>query len=381
MFGGREKTLDSFPRAMLTTPIPYPFRARQRALRELLEAQRIPVLVVTKPVNIYYLTGFRGSAGAAVLGRDHNLLLVDPRYTLQAQNQARGVEVAETKDSMLKAVAKRASGDRLRRAGFEDTHLTFSDFEFLRHEARDGLRWVPAGGLVENLRAVKDEAEIEQIRQSCRLTSEVFEAILKLVKPGVRESDLAAEIEHRMKKQGAEGSAFETIVASGPRAALPHGRASEKRLQSGELVIFDLGAILGGYASDMTRTVYLGTPPRRVKALYRAVLQSQQQAAAVVGDGISARAVDAKARQVLQPYGLAKHFTHSTGHGVGLEIHEQPRIARTEKSRLRRSQVVTVEPGIYLEGFGGIRIEDTIAIGNDGPEALTVASKDNWILD
>lgn len=366
---------------MRTTPIPYPFEARQAALRELLEVHRIPALVVTKPVNIYYLTGFRGSAGAAILGRDHHLLLVDPRYTLQAREQARGVEVAETKDGILKAVAKRASGSKLRRAGFEDTHLTLSDFEFLRKEAPSGLKWVPAGGMVEGLRSVKDAAEIEQIRRACRLTSEVFEETLKLVKPGVRESDLAADIEHRMKKKGAEGPAFETIVASGVRGALPHGRASEKTLQRGELVIFDLGAILGGYASDMTRTVFLGAPTRRVRTLHRAVLEAQRQAAAAVQDGAIAKAVDAKARQVLRSYGLAQHFTHSTGHGVGLEIHEQPRIARAEKGRLQRFQVVTVEPGVYLEGFGGIRIEDTIAVGEDGPEALTLASKENWILD
>ncbi len=370
-----------FARTMQTTPIPYPFEARQAALCERLKAHRIPALVVTKPVNIYYLTGFRGSAGAAILGRDHRLLLVDPRYTLQARDQGRGVEVIETKDGILKAVAKRAPGGKLRRAGFEDTHLTFSDFEYLRNGTPPGFKWVPAGGMVEDLRAVKDEGEIEQIRRSCRLTSEVFEETLKRVKPGVRESDLAAEIEHRMKKKGAEGPAFETIVASGSRGALPHGRASEKVLQSGELVIFDLGAILGGYASDMTRTVFLGDPPRRVKALYRAVLEAQQQAAEAVQEGASAKAVDAKARQVLQSYGLVRHFTHSTGHGVGLEIHERPRIARTEKSRLRRFQVVTVEPGIYLEGFGGIRIEDTIAVGHNNREALTLASKDKWILE
>ncbi|MGH9453340.1 MAG: M24 family metallopeptidase [Terriglobia bacterium] len=366
---------------MLTTSLPYPFETRQAALLGLLEAHRIPALVVTKPVNIYYLTGFRGSAGAAILGPEQQLLLVDPRYTLQAQDQARGVEVAETKDGILKAVAQRACSGRVGRLGFEDTHLTCSDFEYLRHEAPRGTRWIPAGGIVEDLRALKDNAEIEQIRRSCRLTTEAFEETLKRVRPGVRESDLAAEIEYRMKKKGAEGPAFETIVASGSRGALPHGRASDKTLQSGELVIFDLGAILGGYASDMTRTVYLGVPPRRVKTLYRAVLEAQQEACAVALDGARARAVDAKARQALQSYGLAKHFTHSTGHGVGLEIHEQPRIARTEKSLLRRSQIVTVEPGVYLEGFGGIRIEDTIAIAQDGPEALTLASKDNWILD
>jgi Xaa-Pro aminopeptidase len=380
MFEGRAERAHFLSPVMLKMPASYPFESRQAAFLALLDAHRVPVAVVTRPVNIYYLTGFRGSAGAAILGPDHHELVVDPRYILQAQSEARGVEVAETKENILKAVARRLSSSRVRRAGFEDTHLTCSDFEFLRRES-PGVRWIATGGMVENLRAVKDDAEIEQIRRSCRLTSEAFEETLRLVKPGVRECDLAAEIEHRMKTKGAEGPAFETIVASGPRAALPHGRASEKTLQPRELVIFDLGAILGGYASDMTRTVHLGQPSRRVRTLYRAVLDSQQQAAAAVRAGISTRTVDAKARQALQSYGLAKYFTHSTGHGVGLEIHEQPRLGRAEKTRLQRCQVVTVEPGIYLEGLGGIRIEDTIVVSGDESEALTLASKNSWILD
>ena len=366
---------------MPTTSILHPYAVRRVALLDLLEAHRIPALVVTKPVNIYYLTGFRGSAGAVMLARDHQVLLVDPRYTLQAHDQAVGLEVAITRDGILATVAQMASRSRLPRIGFEDHHLAVSDFEFLRKAGRPSLRWAPAGGMVEELRAVKDDGEIDQIRRACAVTAEAFEETLKVVKPGVRELDLAAEIEHRMKKKGAEGPAFETIVASGQRAALPHGRASEKALQSGELVIFDLGAILGGYASDMTRTVFLGLPPRRVRRLYRAVLESQQRATAAATESAMAKAVDGTARRVLQCYALARHFTHSTGHGVGLEIHEQPRIARSEKARLRQSQVITVEPGIYLEGFGGIRIEDTIVVGKDDPEVLTLASKDHWILD
>jgi Xaa-Pro aminopeptidase len=366
---------------MSNAPTPYLFRARQEALCRLLEAGHIPVLAVTKPVNIYYLTGFRGSAGAALMGHDFRLLLVDPRYTLQAHDQAQGVEVEETKDGVLKALVKRALGKGVRRAGFEDAHLTFSDFEYLRKESAPKLRWIPAGGMVEDLRAVKEKAEVDQIRKSCHLASQAFLETLRLVKPGVRESDLAAEIEHRMKKKGAEGAAFDTIVASGCRSALPHGRASKKALRPGELVIFDLGAILGGYASDMTRTIFLGKPPRRTKALYGAVLAAQREAAAVVRQGAKAGAVDARARQALARNGLDQYFTHSTGHGVGLEIHEQPRLARKEGCRLRSSQVVTVEPGIYLEGFGGIRIEDTIVVGQNEPEVLTQASKEDWILD
>jgi Xaa-Pro aminopeptidase len=227
---------------------------------------------------------------------------------------------------------------------------------------------------------VKDATEIAQISKAGSITRGAFEEILALVRPGVREWDLAAEIEYRMRRRGAEGAAFETIVASGPRGAIPHARPSSKLLQENELVIFDLGAILGGYAADMTRTLFLGKPNRQIRGYYSAVLGAQERAMGRVRAGTSAGTVDATARRALGRRSLGRYFTHSTGHGVGLEVHEKPRLGRGEKDRLKSGCVVTVEPGIYMEGLGGIRIEDTVLVGPERPEILTPASKSDWCI-
>ena len=342
--------------------------------------RRVPLLLVTSLTSISYLTGFRGSAGVALFGPAEGVLWVDPRYTLQAHEQAQGMKVVEEKSSLLKAFGDWGRKHRVRWVGYDPAHLTCAGFEQLVSGIGSRGKWRRVGDLVEELRLVKGPEEIEQMRRAGRVTAEVFEEVLGQVRPGRSETDLAAEIEYRMRKKGAEGPAFETIVASGVRAALPHARASSKLLQENELVIFDLGAILGGYASDMTRTVYLGEPSRRVQSLYKAILEAQQQALAAIRPGARSGEVDAAARRCLGRRGLARFFTHSTGHGVGLEVHEKPRLGRGEKARLATGQVVTVEPGVYMEGFGGIRVEDTVLVGSSGAEILTPAPKDRWIV-
>ena len=356
------------------------FAARQGRLRTRLEGRGLSLLVVANPVNLYYLTGFRGSVGVAALGLEEAFLWVDPRYTLQAHEQARGVKVIEARKGLLKAVAAWLRRQGRCRVGYEDTHLTCAQFRELKNGESSSVRFQPAGGMVEELRLLKDQSEIALIREAGRITARAFEEVLPQVRPGIRESDLEAEIEYRMRRQGAEGAAFESIVASGPRSALPHARASRKLLGKCELVILDLGAILGGYAADMTRTVYLGRPTARVQRLYSAVLAAQREAWEAIHDGCRASSVDEAARRVLGRRGLAKYFTHSTGHGVGLEVHEKPRLGRGEKTILMTGCVVTVEPGIYLEGFGGIRIEDTVVVGETAAEILTPAPKDSWAI-
>jgi Xaa-Pro aminopeptidase len=345
-----------------------------------MENRHVPLMVVTHLPNVRYLTGFTGSAGIVLLGPRTGTLWVDPRYTLQAQEQAEGVEVIEEKAGILKGAAHWLRKNRVREATFEAATLTFAQFEQVRIEAGSGLQFQPAGDLIEELRVVKDRDEIEAIRSAGKVTAEVFAELLPHVRAGVNEQDLAAEIEYRMRKKGAQGAAFETIVASGPRSAHPHARPSSKVLQESELVIFDLGAILSDYAADMTRTIFLGEPTRRVRNLYSAVLQAQTGAVRLVKDTALTGEIDAAARRILAEHRLARYFTHSTGHGVGLEIHERPRLAKRETTRLRSGSVVTVEPGVYLEGMGGIRIEDTVLVGPEGPEILTPASKDNWVL-
>ncbi len=354
--------------------------ARHGRLRARMEETELPFLLLTNPVNIFYLTGFRGSAGATVFGATgEGYLWVDPRYTLQAKQEACEVTVIETRRGSLGGASKWLAKRRAGAVGFEETHLTFAAVEDLKRRCpRVSLK--PAGGLVEELRSVKDAGEVECIRQAARVTGAALQAVRPLLQPGIRESDLAAEIEYRMRRQGAEGAAFETIVASGPRAAWPHARASPKLLKKSELVILDLGAILRGYAADMTRTVYLGKPGPRLRRLYSAVENAQAQGIAAARKGVRAGDVDLAARRALRHRGLAKYFTHSTGHGVGLEIHERPRVARGVRQRLEAGSVITVEPGIYIEDLGGIRLEDTVLVGSSGPEILTTAAKDDWII-
>lgn len=362
-------------------PPAHPFQDRQARLREQLEERNLPLLLITNPRNIFYLTGFRGSAGIAALGASESVLWVDPRYTLQAGDEAQNVEVIEERGSLTEAVGGWLRRKRFKRVGFEDAQVTCSEYRALEKESRGKIRFEPASGIIEGIRFVKDPGEIAQIRAACQVTVEAFADVRPLIRPGARETDLAAEIEYRMRGKGAEGPAFDTIVASGPRGALPHARASRKILGKSELVIFDLGAILNGYSADMTRTVYLGPKPgRRIKSLYKAVLEAQQRAVASIRDGVAGGEVDAAARDALSRRGLANYFTHSTGHGVGLDIHEKPRLGRNDKTPLQAGCVVTAEPGVYLEGLGGIRLEDTVLVGPDGPEILTCAPMDGWII-
>jgi len=345
-----------------------------------MEERRLPLAVVTNLMNISYLTGFHGSAGIALIDPEEATLLVDPRYTLQARDQAVGVEVIEEKGRLVDAAGKLARKKKPKTAGYEDSNLTCQQFDSLKMSSGPRVRWKPLGEMIEELRAVKGPEEIEAIRKACQLTCEVLEEVVPFLRPGARESDLAAEVEYRVRLKGGDRTAFDTIVASGPRAALPHAHASEKVLNRSELVIFDLGAILAAYAADMTRTFYLGEPPRLVRRIYEAVREAQAEAVEALSAGARAGDVDAAARNALARRGLAKYFTHSTGHGVGLEIHERPRLGKGEKTRLAVGSVVTAEPGVYMEGFGGVRVEDTVLIGPEGPEILTPAPKDRWVL-
>jgi Xaa-Pro aminopeptidase len=356
------------------------FRERRRRLNERLSVLRIPFALITKPVDIFYLTGFRGSAGALLIGPKTTILWVDPRYTLQAHEQARGVHVTETREPLTNTVGTWIRKTRPETLGYQDAHLTCAELALLRRESgrSAGVRWKPLGNLLEELRMAKDPEEVERIRQAGRSTCEAFRKVLPLIEPGAREADLANELEYCMRQQGAEGAAFETIIASGPRSAWPHARASTRRLQRGEFVIIDLGAILAAYAADMTRTIYLGTPTRQARRLYESVAEAQQEAIQSLRPGMDGNEPDAVARRVLARYRLDQYFTHSTGHGVGLEVHERPRLARADRTPIPMNAVVTVEPGVYVEGYGGVRIEDTVLVGEKGPEILTPAAKEPW---
>jgi Xaa-Pro aminopeptidase len=370
---------NSSKRAVEAPPIAT-FGERRERLLGRLEKAALRLLLVSKPVDVYYLTGFRGSAGMLLVGRRRTRLWVDPRYTLQAREQTSGIEVIETREGLGRTFARWLRKRRPSAVGYQDLHLVCGELAAIRNQAgrASGIRWKPVGPMLDMLRMVKDAWEIDRIRDAGRLTADVFNEILPMVRPGACEADVAAELEYRMKRAGADGAAFETIVAGGARGAWPHARASAHRLEGGELVILDLGAILAAYAADMTRTVYLGRPSRRARHLYESVAEAQREAVQALRPGLSGNDADAVARQALARRKLDQYFTHSTGHGVGLEVHERPRLGKGDETILPAGSVVTVEPGVYVENYGGVRIEDTVLIGENGPEILTPAPKENW---
>ena len=344
-----------------------------------LAERKFDALLVAFSPNLRYLTGFTGSHGNLLITPNRAILFTDPRYTMQAANET-ACEVRIAKGPLSGAVSAAIGRMKLRRIGYEPARMTCDVLEGLKSKlpmraAMEPVR-EPAEGWIEELRTVKSPDEIERIRRSVKTNSRAFEQAVARVKPGMSESDLAAELEYRMRRLGAEKPSFETIVAGGARSAWPHAQPTASRLQPGDLTIVDMGAMQDGYASDMTRMLFLGAPTAKVKRAYRAVLEAQLAAIDTVRPGVKAAAVDAAARDVLKRHGLDRAFVHSTGHGLGLEIHEPPRIGRRSKAKLHAGMAVTIEPGVYLEGFGGIRIEDTVIVTETGCQVLTPTSKE-----
>ena len=336
---------------------------------------RADAYLVTHLPNIYYLSSFSGSAGVLLVEQNRATLFTDSRYTFQARQEVKDARIEITRHGPL-----RAAGSLLRRRGrlrvaYSPVHVTVAQRAALEEAAGPRVRWIDGGNAVERLRAVKEAQELDTMRAAAILISEVFEESLRAIRPGVSELDVAAELEYAMKKKGASGPSFETIVAAGLRSAWAHARPSPNPLGKSQLVVLDQGAILRGYCSDMTRTVFLGRAPANVRRLYRAVLAAQEAAKAAIRPGVSGEWVDSAARRVLKGEHLAPYFTHSTGHGLGLEVHEMPRLGKGEKTILEEGMVITVEPGVYVEGLGGIRIEDDVVVTAKGGEDLTTAPR------
>ncbi len=337
----------------------------------------IDAILVSHLPNIRYLSGFSGSAGLLLVERSASTLFTDSRYTLQAGQEVRRTRVHIAGKGLLSEVGAYLKGRRGRRSvGYARGNLTVGQKETLEAAAGGRVRWIADENAVEELRAVKDPNEVAEMRAAAQLISDVFRDVLKMVRPGLTELDLAAEIEYGIKGRGASGPSFDTIVASGPRSAWAHARPTAKPLGKGELVVLDQGAILRGYCSDMTRTVFLGRASGRIRGLYHGVLRAQEAAKALIRPGVKAGDVDRAARGALRRLGLARYFTHSTGHGLGLEVHEMPRLGKGEKTVLKDGMVVTVEPGVYLEGLGGIRIEDDVLVTAQGAVDLTTAPRE-----
>ena len=340
----------------------------------------LPGLLVTHLPDLRYLTGFTGSSAAVVVSKRAVRLFTDGRYATQAADEVQAARVQiVTGSPAVAAVEWLAAQSGVGCSGFDPAWTSVAELvrwkSALPAPIRRTFLQALAAPLVEPLRQVKDEDELALMEKAALAGCKLFEHIVGFVRPGMAEFEVAAELEYQARLLGAEGMSFETIVASGTRSALPHGRATSARLPRRGFLTLDFGIILGGYCSDMTRTVYLGRPREKERNAYHAVLEAQEAAVAAVSPGASCGDVDEAARSVLRRAGLAEAFSHSTGHGVGLEIHEPPRIGAGQTTRLLPGMVVTIEPGVYLAGQFGIRIEDMVAVTRTGGQALTPAPK------
>ena len=345
-------------------------------LRFSFSAAGADAFLVSHLPNIRYLCGFTGSAALLLVEQSSATLFTDSRYTFQAHEEVSNARIKIAKTGLIPAVGETLRQRRGRvRAAYDPSHLNVAQLLAIKRSAAERVRWVDGSNAIEKLRAVKDGGELATMRDAAVLISAVVEEALPGVKPGVTELEVAAELEYAMKQKGASGASFETIVAAGPHSAWAHARPSSNPLRKSQLVVLDQGAILHGYCSDMTRTVFLGRAPANVKRMYRAVLAAQEAAKAAIRPGVSGESVDAAARRVLKRERLVQYFTHSTGHGLGLEVHEMPRLGKGDKTILEEGMVITVEPGVYVDGLGGIRIEDDVVVTAKGCEDLTTAPR------
>lgn len=339
--------------------------------------KKVDALLVTNLENIAYLTGFSGSAGALLL-KENPILFVDGRYLLQAKEEARDCEIVCPKDSFWEGVANRIKEEGIKRLGFEERNLNYQLYRTLRRMLK-GVSLVPLRDIVERERMIKADWEIERMKRSLALTEEALSHCLSILREGIREEEVALELEWFVRKRG--GSlAFPSIIAFGERSALPHAKPTSRELRKGDVVLIDAGARVDSYCSDITRTFFWGKPSEDLLRIYSAVLSAQEKALEAIREGKKVGEIDEEARGALREQGLAEYFTHSLGHGVGREVHEMPSLAPNSKEKLVASMVVTIEPGVYMEGLGGVRIEDMVVVGKDSPQILTKFTKEILIL-
>lgn len=350
---------------------------RLTKLLKLMDEQQLDAFLVTKPENRMYLSGFTGTSGMLYNTRERSYLITDARYTEQAAKEAPDYEIVQHGTSLAAALQKVILQSKSKRIGFEHNHVTMLQYQGLMQETPDAV-WV--GQSIDMLRRIKDGEEINALRKAAALADKAFVHILSYLKPGVTEKDVALELEYYMRRAGAEKNAFDFIVASGKRSSLPHGVASEKTLHTGDLVTLDFGCVFNHYCSDITRTVGLGNANPQLLHIYEIVRQAQQAALQALRPDVRCCDADKVAREIIACHGYGQYFGHGLGHGVGLAIHEEPRLSPSDNSVLQPGMVVTVEPGIYVPDLGGVRIEDTVLITTDGCERLTHSSKDYIIL-
>lgn len=351
---------------------------RLNKLRDALANIGADALITERDVNRRYLSGFTGSTGWVIVTEKDAFLVTDFRYIDQAQEQCPDFTVVNNQRKAVEAIAQVLKQTGVKRLAFESSLSYGSYAEW--SQAFDGVELVPTSGLLEKLRMYKEASEVEIVRKAVKIADDAFQHILGYIKPGVSESDIALELEFFMRRQGASGIGFDIIVASGPRGALPHGRASEKLIQAGELVTLDFGAQFQGYNSDITRTVAVGEPSAKMKEIYDIVLKAQIAGVDALRPGITGKEADAVTRDIITAAGYGDAYGHSAGHGLGMDVHELPNLSTVSPFVLEPGMLVTMEPGIYVSGLGGVRIEDDVLITEEGHEVLTQSTKELLIL-
>lgn len=349
------------------------YAARRHRLAQRLKKENLDGFVATSPQHLHYLFGFSGSNGLGLIANgDGSRFFTDSRYAEQIKKEVRGVKTEVVSGPLLNGLKDVPFFKKPRqRVGLDAKSVTVKMLDMYSAAIRNAL-WEKTENLVERFLAVKDAGELSRIKRAVEIADITFEEILPALRPGVRENEVAAEIEYRLKKNGADEPAFSTIVASGQRSAMPHGRASDKKIGLGEFVTLDFGAFYSGYCSDITRTVVVGRASPRQKKVYDVVLRAQRRGIESIRPGRKGRDVDAAARAVIQKAGFGKYFGHGTGHGIGLLVHDFPGMGQTSEDILKAGMVVTVEPGVYIPGWGGVRIEDDVYVG---PKSGTVLNK------
>jgi Xaa-Pro aminopeptidase len=347
-------------------------------LRKTLQEQNIDGILITNGYNRRYMTGFTGTAGVAIVSQNDAVFITDFRYTEQAAAQIKDFRIVQHEVTLLEEIATQVKAMGIKSLGFEKDTVSFGTYELYKSVIQADL--MPVSGLIEKIRLIKTEQEINIIKVACEIADHAFTHILDFIKPGKTELEVSNELEFFMRQQGATQSSFDTIVASGLRSALPHGVATNKVIEKGDFVTLDFGALYNGYISDITRTVAVGEPSEKLVEMYNTVLASQLLSLEKVGPGLTGIQADAIARDYLTEKGYGEAFGHSLGHGIGLEVHEGPGLSKRSETVLEPGMAVTIEPGVYVPGVGGVRIEDDILITESGNELLTHSTKELIIL-
>jgi Xaa-Pro aminopeptidase len=346
------------------------YPSRQKNAQEIMDSGRLDAILFSSLENIRYLCGFTGSDGALLITQRESFFLTDSRYWTQAEEEVKGCQIIHYKKKM-EGIASLLLDSKLNRIGFESASLTFSTHQFLLGKLANASHLIPLEEELKNLRAKKNTQELDLIRRAIDISSDAFLSVLKITKEGAVEREIALEMEFFMKRNGVDAIGFDIIIASGKRSALPHGRASAKRIEKGDFILIDFGSGFQGYHSDQTRTLVCGNPSLEQQKIYRIVKEAHDRAIEKTRPGVPIAEVDGAAREYIRNQGYGEYFGHGTGHGIGLAVHEDPVVNSENKGLLQEGMVFTIEPGIYIPNWGGVRIEDMVLVTHQGAEILT----------